>query len=245
MVCSIASSLTALGSVRRVPSYSSMSSASTLSAVTPARIECTPQELLPIMPPSVQRECVAGSGPNVRSCSSAASRSRSSTSPGCTRAKRRSWSSSTIALRYFEKSISTAALTVWPASPVPQPRATTSAARPVVVRDRAAGVAGVVVVAMTASSARAVAVAGGAVALRARPPADLLLDSGEHAVRAGRLARLAEHRATDREADPRAALLAAAQRVVHQLRLLGRDLRGHRRLVRGHHRLHHHRTGCV
>ena len=69
-----------------------------LSAVTPAMIECVPHELLPIIPPSVQRLCVAGSGPKVSSCSSAASRSRSSTSPGCTRANRRSGSSSTIAL---------------------------------------------------------------------------------------------------------------------------------------------------
>src|SRR5947199_10310032 len=50
-----------------------MSSDSTLSAVAPATIECTPQELLPSMPPSVQRLCVAGSGPYVRSCASACS----------------------------------------------------------------------------------------------------------------------------------------------------------------------------
>src|SRR6185437_1859055 len=94
-----------------------------LSAVTPAMIEWVPHELLPIMPPSVQRLCVAGSGPKVSPYSSAASRSRSSTSPGCTRAKRRSGSSSTSSCMYFEKSSITASFTVWPASPVPHPRA--------------------------------------------------------------------------------------------------------------------------
>ncbi len=42
----------------------------------------TPQELLPIMPPMVQRECVAGSGAKVRLNFSAASRTRSRTMPG-------------------------------------------------------------------------------------------------------------------------------------------------------------------
>src|SRR6266702_3097197 len=51
-----------------------MSSDSTLSSVLPAITECTPQELLPIMPPRVQRSCVAGSGPKVRRCFSAALR---------------------------------------------------------------------------------------------------------------------------------------------------------------------------
>ena len=37
-------------------------------------MECTPQELLPIMPPRVQRSCVAGSGAKVRWCFSAAAR---------------------------------------------------------------------------------------------------------------------------------------------------------------------------
>ena len=43
-----------------------------LSTVLPASSECVPQELLPIIPPSVQRLCVEGSGPNVSWCSSAA-----------------------------------------------------------------------------------------------------------------------------------------------------------------------------
>ena len=59
----------------------------------PAIIECTPQVLLPIMPPSVQWSCVAGSGPKVRWYRSAASRSASSTIPGSTRATRRCGSS--------------------------------------------------------------------------------------------------------------------------------------------------------
>ena len=36
-----------------------------LSTVLPASSECVPHELLPIMPPSVQRLCVDGSGPKV------------------------------------------------------------------------------------------------------------------------------------------------------------------------------------
>jgi hypothetical protein len=90
-----------------------------LSAVTPARIECVPHELLPFIPPSVQRLWVAGSGPDVSWCSSAASRSQSSTSPGRTRAILRSGSSSTISFMYLEKSNITASFTVCPARPVP------------------------------------------------------------------------------------------------------------------------------
>ena len=37
-----------------------------LSSVLPAMTEWTPQELLPIMPPRVQRSWVAGSGAKVR-----------------------------------------------------------------------------------------------------------------------------------------------------------------------------------
>ncbi len=59
-----------------------------LASVLPDITECTPHELLPIMPPSVHHRCVAGSGPNVRPTRSASSRRRSSTTPGCTRACR-------------------------------------------------------------------------------------------------------------------------------------------------------------
>ena len=74
--------------VSSVPSYSRTRSAWTLSTVLPASSECVPQELLPIMPPRLQRLCVDGSGPNVRPCASARPRSVSSTTPGCTRAMR-------------------------------------------------------------------------------------------------------------------------------------------------------------
>ena len=75
-----------------------ISISSTLSDVFPAITLWMPQELLPIMPPSVQWVCVAGSGPNVRLKLSAAPRSRSSTSPGWIRARRASGSSATIRL---------------------------------------------------------------------------------------------------------------------------------------------------
>ena len=106
----------------RAPSYVRTSSDSTLSSVFPAMIECTPQELLPIMPPSVQQPCVAGSGPNVRPWPSAAARSASRTTPGSTRAVRASGSISTMRARYFEQSSTTATLQHWPARLVPPPR---------------------------------------------------------------------------------------------------------------------------
>ena len=79
--------------------------------------------LLPIIPPIVQRLCVEGSGAKVKCFSSAASRSTSSTMPGCTRANRCSKFSSTIRFRYFEKSRTMATLQAWPARLVPAPRA--------------------------------------------------------------------------------------------------------------------------
>ena len=81
------------------------------------------------MPPSVQWSCVAGSGPKVRSCCSAASRSVSSTMPGSTRAERASRSISSTRFMYFEKSITTATLQHWPARLVPPPRAEDRARR--------------------------------------------------------------------------------------------------------------------
>ena len=104
-----------------------MSSSSMLSAVSPAMTECVPQELLPIMPPSVQRLWVAGSGPNVRSYLFAALRNSSSTIPGSTRARFASASSSTRRFMYLEKSKSTPSLTDCPGMPVPPPRAKTGA----------------------------------------------------------------------------------------------------------------------
>ena len=92
----------------------------TLSTVLPHATECDPHALLPIIPPSVQRLCVDGSGPNVRPCGRAASRSASSTTPGCTRAVRASGSIATIAF-IREKSSTTAVLTAWPAIDVRAP----------------------------------------------------------------------------------------------------------------------------
>ena len=70
----------------RTPSYVRISSSSMLSTVLPAISPCTPQELLPIIPPSVQCVCVAGSGPKVSLCFSAALRRSSRMMPGSTRA---------------------------------------------------------------------------------------------------------------------------------------------------------------
>ena len=99
-----------------------MSSVSMLSTVLPAITECAPQELLPIMPPSVQRLWVAGSGPKVSPCFSAASRSASQTAPGSTRAVCATGSMSSTRFRYFEVSMTTATLTHWPFCEVPPPR---------------------------------------------------------------------------------------------------------------------------
>ena len=92
------------------------------STVLPAITECAPQELLPIMPPSVQRLCVAGSGPNVSPCASAADFSESHTAPGWTNAVRAAASTETTPPRYFEKSRTTATFTHWPHCEVPPPR---------------------------------------------------------------------------------------------------------------------------
>jgi len=92
------------------------------STVLPAVTECGPQELLPIMPPRVQRECVAGSGANVSPWRSAAACSASHTAPGSTRARRAEASTPSTRSRYFEQSMTTAALTLWPHIEVPAPR---------------------------------------------------------------------------------------------------------------------------
>jgi hypothetical protein len=97
----------------------------TLSTVLPPITECVPQELLPIMPPRVHRSWVAGSTENVSPCFLAAPRSWSQITPGWTRAVRAPASRLTIWFMYLEKSNTTAAFTLWPASPVPQPRAST------------------------------------------------------------------------------------------------------------------------
>jgi hypothetical protein len=100
----------------------SSASASTLSTVVPPITECGPHELLPIMPPSVLWLWVAGSGAKVRPWRAAAARSSSSTTPGSTRAMRRTGSISRMRSRYFEKSITTATLQHCPHRLVPAPR---------------------------------------------------------------------------------------------------------------------------
>jgi len=79
------------------------------SPVRPAMIEWTPHESLPSIPPSVQRSWVTGSGAKVRPWRSAALRRLSSTTPGWTRAMRRSGSIDAIRVRWRETSITTAA----------------------------------------------------------------------------------------------------------------------------------------
>ena len=71
-----------------------MVSSSTLSTVRPPITECTPQELLPIMPPSVQYSCVDGIGREGEVLLPRLLAQVSSTQPGCTIAWRAVVSSS-------------------------------------------------------------------------------------------------------------------------------------------------------
>ena len=108
-----------------------------LSTVLPPMRAWTPQELLPIMPPRVQREWVAGSGAKVRLWSSAASRRRSRTMPGWTRMTVAGNGQSTgMPFMYLEKSRMTATLVHWPASEVPPPRARMGASEAAAERRR-------------------------------------------------------------------------------------------------------------
>ena len=111
----------------RAPSAVTTSSASMFSTVLPAITECAPHELLPIMPPSVQRLCVAGSGPKVSPCFSAAAFSASHTVPGWTSAVRPAGSTDTTLPMYLEKSSTTATLTHCPHCEVPPPRGSSGA----------------------------------------------------------------------------------------------------------------------
>ena len=99
--------------------------ARTLSTVLPQATECEPQALLPIIPPSVQRLCVDGSGPNVSPYGAAAARRSSSTTPGWTRAVARSGSMLSTDRRCREKSMTTASLTACPPMLVAAPRGST------------------------------------------------------------------------------------------------------------------------
>lgn len=97
----------------------------TLSAVVPYATECEPHALLPIIPPSVHRLCVDGSGPNVSPYGRTASRSTSSTRPGWTTAVRASTSTESRDRRCRVKSRTTPVPVAWPAIDVPPPRGTT------------------------------------------------------------------------------------------------------------------------
>lgn len=100
-----------------------------MSAVVPHATECAPHALFPIMPPSVQRLCVDGSGPKVSPYGRTASRSRSRTTPGWTTAVRAAWSTETTARMWRVKSSTTPVPVAWPAIDVPPPRATTGTPR--------------------------------------------------------------------------------------------------------------------
>src|SRR6202045_351306 len=99
-----------------------MSSSRTLSTVRPAMMECTPQELLPIIPPRLQYSWVDGSGPKVRLNSLARLRSLSRTQPGCTQVYFSLGLISMIWFRYLEKSTITPTLQDCPLRLVPPPR---------------------------------------------------------------------------------------------------------------------------
>src|SRR3954464_2865442 len=86
-----------------------------------------PQELLPTLPPIVQRECDDGSGPNTRFCRPVNSFSCSLMTPVSQVTRRPGTSTSPIAVRYLEKSTITALLTVSPDRLVPPPRQVTGA----------------------------------------------------------------------------------------------------------------------
>ena len=91
--------------VMRRPVPSIMSSSSTLSLVLPKASECEPQALLPIIPPSVARAQVDGSGPKRRPCGAAACCSVPKMRPGSIRAVRASGSSSTMRFTERERSM--------------------------------------------------------------------------------------------------------------------------------------------
>lgn len=95
----------------------------------PQATEWEPQELLPIIPPSVQRLWVDGSGPNRSPCGAAACCNRSRTSPGWTTAVRASESIPTSRFMCRVKSSTTPVPVACPAMDVPPPRATTGTPR--------------------------------------------------------------------------------------------------------------------
>ena len=93
-----------------------------LSLVRPKASECEPQALLPIMPPTVQRVQVDGSGPKRRPCGFAAFCSWATTTPGSMRAVRASGSIEWMRLRCREVSTTMPRPIALPAIEVPAPR---------------------------------------------------------------------------------------------------------------------------
>lgn len=97
-----------------------------MSEVRPQASECEPQASLPIIPPTVHRLWVDGSGPNRNPNGRAARCSSSNTAPGSTRAVRRSGSTSSTRPKCRRKSNTTAPGPIaCPPMLVPDPRATT------------------------------------------------------------------------------------------------------------------------
>ena len=110
----------------REPSLSTTSNSSTWSIVVPWTIDALPEELLPIMPPSVARLAVEVSGPKPSPCGFAAALRASCTTPGSTRTRRLATSISPIPSRWREwSSTMPRPPAAWPARLVPPPRETT------------------------------------------------------------------------------------------------------------------------
>src|SRR6185312_7853950 len=86
-----------------------------------------PQELLPMLPPTVQRECDDGSGPNTRFFVPVCSLSCSLMTPVSQVIRFPATSTFPIPVRYLEKSMMTALFTVSPERLVPPPRQVTGA----------------------------------------------------------------------------------------------------------------------
>ena len=80
-----------------------------------------------MLPPIVQRECEDGSGPNTRPCSPVTLLSCSLITPVSAVTRFAAGSTSSMPVRYFEKSMTTALLTVSPDRLVPPPRESTGA----------------------------------------------------------------------------------------------------------------------